>query len=597
MALTKATYSMIDGAPLNILDFGAIGDGVADDTAAIQAAITASGASGVVLYWPKGTYLVTATITASVAKLNWLCDGATVNFNPAADVAVGFNLTCAVGAQHAVNGSGISFNFNNKANRGIVFDQPTGNQTATIYLENISASNVQMQVGTPVGSAGIMVGGGWRTVDVLDCTVNSVAMRTGAGVPGFRGVTGILITNTFATAGAYALMTRIIRPTVNRVYSLDVAYTSDMDGIGIFANPDVDNSAGPSTAIVEDAVISSCWGRDVKLQVAHAFIREPRSVRDEGPTGGLVNAAYDFQSGSGELIGGNFTIDGVAVSVQGLCRFSCATAMAPMSSQWIGGQIYIINGGTATHLLTHEPETSDAKAFSKATGQSVIGAVQNFALMRTNSYDENICVCEGQTLQELTESLFRVQSRAGGTSPYRGIVKAANVIHLDATAVPLVVGNIAPTGSQFIASQSGCIGFTDPTTAFNSGGASSSGIAAVGARFPEPWQTGTVGGVYLSGTERDFSLLLTAGQDITLPAHGYGSAYLAFLMMDINQTSYALLSVGSSGIVTISAGAAANIGTTSDPGSGDLRVWRSGSQLVIKNGGASSRVVMVKLFG
>lgn len=55
MSLTKATYSMIEGAPANVLDFGAVGDGVADDTAAIQAAID-SGASQI--YYPDGTYLV-----------------------------------------------------------------------------------------------------------------------------------------------------------------------------------------------------------------------------------------------------------------------------------------------------------------------------------------------------------------------------------------------------------------------------------------------------------------------------------------------------------------------------------------------------------
>lgn len=41
MSLTKATYSMIDGAPINVLDYGAVGDGVTNDTSAIQAAINA----------------------------------------------------------------------------------------------------------------------------------------------------------------------------------------------------------------------------------------------------------------------------------------------------------------------------------------------------------------------------------------------------------------------------------------------------------------------------------------------------------------------------------------------------------------------------
>lgn len=61
MSLTKVTYSMISGAVANILDFGAVGDGVTDDTAAIQAAIDSVNHLGTV-FFPAGTYKITDTL-------------------------------------------------------------------------------------------------------------------------------------------------------------------------------------------------------------------------------------------------------------------------------------------------------------------------------------------------------------------------------------------------------------------------------------------------------------------------------------------------------------------------------------------------------
>lgn len=61
MSLTKVTYSMINGASVNVLDFGATGDGTTDDTAAFQAALAAL-ENGGVLYVPLGRYKITDTL-------------------------------------------------------------------------------------------------------------------------------------------------------------------------------------------------------------------------------------------------------------------------------------------------------------------------------------------------------------------------------------------------------------------------------------------------------------------------------------------------------------------------------------------------------
>lgn len=68
MSLTKATYSMIKGATANVLDFGAIGNGVADDSAAIQAAVDFISASGIggEVFFPKGKYKIDNAIDVPV---------------------------------------------------------------------------------------------------------------------------------------------------------------------------------------------------------------------------------------------------------------------------------------------------------------------------------------------------------------------------------------------------------------------------------------------------------------------------------------------------------------------------------------------------
>lgn len=59
MALTKATYSLISGAPANVLDYGADATGVADSAAAFTAAFVASNN----VYVPTGSFKLASVIT------------------------------------------------------------------------------------------------------------------------------------------------------------------------------------------------------------------------------------------------------------------------------------------------------------------------------------------------------------------------------------------------------------------------------------------------------------------------------------------------------------------------------------------------------
>lgn len=74
MALTKTHNRMIDGASVNVKDFGATGDGTTDDSTAIASAIShADTIGGATVFFPEGIYNVGSTgISLTSSKVNLL---------------------------------------------------------------------------------------------------------------------------------------------------------------------------------------------------------------------------------------------------------------------------------------------------------------------------------------------------------------------------------------------------------------------------------------------------------------------------------------------------------------------------------------------
>ena len=83
---------------MNVKDFGAVGDGVTDDTVAIQTAIDAS--SGKRLFFPPGTYRLTSGLTVSTAIALVLDPSATLDYS-------GVSAGTALGQRIAVTFSGV----------------------------------------------------------------------------------------------------------------------------------------------------------------------------------------------------------------------------------------------------------------------------------------------------------------------------------------------------------------------------------------------------------------------------------------------------------------------------------------------------------
>jgi hypothetical protein len=87
MSLTKASYSMLQGAPYNVLDYGADPTGATDSTAAFQALTAATTEkAGVAIYIPPGKYYVSDTISFNrMWFFSIFADGAIILPDPDAD--------------------------------------------------------------------------------------------------------------------------------------------------------------------------------------------------------------------------------------------------------------------------------------------------------------------------------------------------------------------------------------------------------------------------------------------------------------------------------------------------------------------------------
>ena len=123
---------------VSVKDFGAVGDGVTDDTAAIQAAVNAvRAAGGGTIYFPTGTYLVSTTIDLyQGTAVNLVVRGAgrtATTIRTSADIVVFNHAESCVFEDFSVTQAGT-------AKTGRAFSTPTNKQAAYCTYERLAVT-------------------------------------------------------------------------------------------------------------------------------------------------------------------------------------------------------------------------------------------------------------------------------------------------------------------------------------------------------------------------------------------------------------------------------------------------------------------------
>lgn len=188
MSLTKVSHIMIENAAVSVLDFGAVGDGITNDTAAIQSAIDYAIANDKQLIFPRtpaNKYLVDEAASSYCLLINGSIDieiesGVTIETTTTIGVAVsvfrlnGASNTTISGYGATILGKRASYSPQSEGRHAFYLD---GGQD--IIIEGIKCLDM--------GSDGVYLGGNTRYVTVKNVTTDN-CRRNGISITAARNV-------------------------------------------------------------------------------------------------------------------------------------------------------------------------------------------------------------------------------------------------------------------------------------------------------------------------------------------------------------------------------------------------------------------------
>lgn len=292
---TPRTLADRFGGTVTPIDFGAVGDGLADDTEAVEACLNI----GLPVDWLGKNYKITRGVIVDGVNVRWYGKGANVRLESAAEIHRAIlvdNLPTGINFIEDLEIDG-----DNSAFVGIRVKSYLVGGNKELLLDNITVSNIYRSSTSFTEGNGIFIDGAYDLVSLDNIKVNNVKMAQGAGVSGVQGITGISIR---ANGNGRPSLVSTNNISIDGVFSEDLDYFADQDGLLVWTDRNNSPTSQQETTLqASKTFFKNCLGRSIKCQVESANINGTRIVRTYGHTTPGVGVDIDLQVGGGRVSG------------------------------------------------------------------------------------------------------------------------------------------------------------------------------------------------------------------------------------------------------------------------------------------------------